>query len=254
MSESIKTDDPVADPVTIASHAIAEYVARSYECLAQIEMAKRQLAEVAKQVSLAIEPVADMLTTAERTEVFANFYWDAIELPSEPLLLGFGVRPIGKMIKGIPCASTGVPCLGCGEELTAKSRTDLRQIQSAERTLCKDCRGRALEASGRVRKQQQNMLQRAWSERQAMLRSMPYADYLRSPEWHQTRAAALKRSRYRCQLCGAFQWVTLDVHHNTYERRGCELPADVIVLCRQCHTKHHTELPESDVNQTGVWS
>lgn len=32
---------------------------------------------------------------------------------------------------------------------------------------------------------------------------------------------------------------TLDVHHRTYKNRGNEKFADLIVLCRACHSKHH---------------
>jgi restriction endonuclease Mrr len=75
-------------------------------------------------------------------------------------------------------------------------------------------------------------------ERLAELRAMPYDEYLRTPEWKQTRAAALVRADHRCALDPSHTG-RLDVHHRYYERRGAELPSDLIVLCRACHHLHH---------------
>jgi hypothetical protein len=58
---------------------------------------------------------------------------------------------------------------------------------------------------------------------------------------HLLRAGALGRAAGRCQLCGVAG--NLNVHHNTYKRRGAELPSDVIALCRSCHAKFHGKAP-----------
>jgi 5-methylcytosine-specific restriction endonuclease McrA len=69
------------------------------------------------------------------------------------------------------------------------------------------------------------------------LKTMPYREYLQTDEWKATRKQALKRAKFKCQLCGGGG--QLNVHHNSYERRGEELTADLIVLCADCHRKHH---------------
>jgi restriction endonuclease Mrr len=74
--------------------------------------------------------------------------------------------------------------------------------------------------------------------RLAELRAMLYADYLRTPEWRRTRAAALARAGHRCVL-DASHTEHLEVHHNTYERVGAELASDLAVLCHSCHRLHH---------------
>lgn len=74
------------------------------------------------------------------------------------------------------------------------------------------------------------------------LRMMPYPLYLATSHWREVREAALERARYRCQLCGRAN-DTLEVHHNTYERRGAELPSDVLTLCRRCHEDFHARYP-----------
>lgn len=72
------------------------------------------------------------------------------------------------------------------------------------------------------------------------LRAMPYPQYLRSPEWRETRAAALHRVGHACQL-DSTHVEDLEVHHRDYSRLGEELPADLTVLCRSCHRLHHKE-------------
>jgi hypothetical protein len=68
------------------------------------------------------------------------------------------------------------------------------------------------------------------SERLAALRSMPYADYVETPEWFNVRMSALDAAGSRCQVCNTDDG--LDVHHRTYERRGNEVLEDLTVLCR----------------------
>lgn len=76
----------------------------------------------------------------------------------------------------------------------------------------------------------------------AALRSMPYADYLKTEHWKRKRKAALHAALHRCQLCNGKG--PLNVHHRTYERRGEELPNDLIALCEPCHRKFHDIEPE----------
>ena len=69
------------------------------------------------------------------------------------------------------------------------------------------------------------------------LDTMPYDEYLATPEW-QSRAAEVKMLRgNRCEKCGSRD--SLHAHHLTYERRGHELPSDLQVLCELCHKATH---------------
>lgn len=74
------------------------------------------------------------------------------------------------------------------------------------------------------------------------LRTMPYREYLQSDHWDRTRKACYAAAAYRCQLC--YSDGEIHAHHRTYERRGCELPSDVIALCDPCHAKFHDKLPK----------
>jgi hypothetical protein len=76
--------------------------------------------------------------------------------------------------------------------------------------------------------------------RLAELSTMSYRDYLRTPEWRRTRAAAIERAGGHCSLDHAHTG-PLQVHHATYERRGLERPGDLTVLCEACHRLHHAE-------------
>ena len=66
---------------------------------------------------------------------------------------------------------------------------------------------------------------------------MDYRSYIESSEWAAVRHIALGLADFRCRLCNSAR--SLEVHHRTYERRGCEYLSDLIVLCRPCHQKHH---------------
>lgn len=69
-----------------------------------------------------------------------------------------------------------------------------------------------------------------------------YATYLASPRWRVTRIWALALAGYRCQECRSK--VELQVHHLNYENLGNEGPADLVVLCKPCHTLRHFQTTE----------
>lgn len=82
------------------------------------------------------------------------------------------------------------------------------------------------------------MVEPATRDRLGELRAMPYREYLRTPEWRATRAAALARAGFACALDSSHTQ-NLEVHHRTYERLGQEIEADLTVLCEPCHDLHH---------------
>ena len=76
------------------------------------------------------------------------------------------------------------------------------------------------------------------------LKTMPYEEFLETFYWKKLRKKILIRDKYRCQKCYRFVGTRLlRVHHKTYERRGCELMADLITLCDACHKKEHMIKP-----------
>jgi 5-methylcytosine-specific restriction endonuclease McrA len=71
------------------------------------------------------------------------------------------------------------------------------------------------------------------------LSAMPYSEYLETLHWKNVREDALTHAQQRCQVCNSPQH--LEVHHRTYDRKGCEMLSDLIVLCRSCHGLFHRE-------------
>ena len=63
-------------------------------------------------------------------------------------------------------------------------------------------------------------------------------------DWKRIRDQMLERAGHACSLCDkTADNSILDVHHRHYRRHGFELLADLIVLCRECHDRHHAKLP-----------
>jgi hypothetical protein len=82
--------------------------------------------------------------------------------------------------------------------------------------------------------------------RRAALETMPYREYLETPEWAGKRVEALVRDGWRCRVCNSSR--SLVVHHRSYARRGHERVQDLTVLCWQCHELFHEggRMPVSD--------
>ncbi len=77
------------------------------------------------------------------------------------------------------------------------------------------------------------------------LRSMPYEDYLQTPEWQETQKVALNWAGNRCQVCNAGS-VSLNAYHKTYENLGCEQEGDVITLCEACYDHLYQKLAQRE--------
>ena len=65
--------------------------------------------------------------------------------------------------------------------------------------------------------------------------------------WRQTRRKAIRQAGYRCQACGKSRLqykAILQVHHLNYDNLGNEQEEDLLVLCKECHQKHHDKTSE----------
>ena len=80
-------------------------------------------------------------------------------------------------------------------------------------------------------------------ERTRELSLMPYKEYLMQDEWKIISQAAKKAAGNQCLLCPRSS--NLNTHHRRYpsnggSARGYEsLRNDLLVLCRECHSRHH---------------
>lgn len=133
--------------------------------------------------------------------------------------------------------TVGVPCCHCGKQTSAyvKSKSELKTRKDFS---CPQCAA-AIEQQRMERDAQHKKKKDREKERLEELRRMPYQDYLRTPEWLETREWKLKRAGFRCQACNVNGH--LQVHHRTYENRGNERDSDLIVLCSDCHSIFHQQ-------------
>lgn len=70
------------------------------------------------------------------------------------------------------------------------------------------------------------------------LRSMPYAEYLKTFHWQAIRERTWRLQKGICHRTGCGHWIH-DVHHNSYANLGDEPPEDVEGLCRKHHQEFH---------------
>src|SRR5438105_12217028 len=83
------------------------------------------------------------------------------------------------------------------------------------------------------------------NQRLMQLRTMPYPEYLKTPEWDEKRESVLDRDDYRCRLCNSDE--KLQIHHRTYIRRGNEDLNDLTTLCESCHEHFHKKQSHDDI-------
>ena len=70
-----------------------------------------------------------------------------------------------------------------------------------------------------------------------------YQEYLDGTHWKEFRLSVIDFWDGYCCLCRA---PATEVHHNTYERKGIELLTDCVPLCRACHMRVHSILPDGN--------
>lgn len=70
-----------------------------------------------------------------------------------------------------------------------------------------------------------------------------YLEYLSSDHWRKTRDRILDMWGGKCCLCSNR---ASDVHHNSYDRVGCETITDLVPLCRRCHKRFHGAMPDGN--------
>lgn len=195
---------------------------------ALIEKAKERMYQAILTLPLQIGENTEL-----RLHVIGHLYWFEPDIPTKWVAEAFGLRDYDiRQIAGK--ASSRIKCRSCGKPLVATSRTNLQQIQQGWNLVCDSCN----EAEQREREKLWKAETAAEEARLQELQTMPYKEYLETPEWESRKAQHLKSTGYRCQVCNSSN-IQLHVHHRTYERRGCENFKDLIVLCEECHGLYH---------------
>jgi hypothetical protein len=213
-----------------------EIAARAVARMEDLERARQEFRD-----ELAARIAAADLDDRELAEIYWRF--DAVPVAS----LGT-VEEVLRKAQAYPYWSWR--CGECGTEVFVMTRTE---VQAREQSVkkhqrraaqgrpwgdeymwtCSDCWAARMAGGEAAHERRIEALQL----REQELRTMPYTDFLLTPEWQETRRAALRRAGFACQVCNTGE--RLHVHHRTYERRGAELARDLIVLCGPCHALYH---------------
>lgn len=156
-------------------------------------------------------------------------YWYADEIPAKFIRGRMDHKRWSEIISGGGLVS----CHECGGDIEFRSRSHAKELLDNKVNICEACMTKKRESENEKWRTRIKEIE----ARQIELATMPYADYLKTPEWQERRATHLKRAHFKCQVCNSGG--VLDVHHRTYERRGQENYNDLIVLCRSCHGKFH---------------
>lgn len=191
------------------------------------------------------------LMPIEKTDI-SEFYWRS-DINTHEIADAFSVPPHSAHVTQVvgEAIILGVVCKKCSGPIIVSSRTKAKEIINAlddERSrrsyrewahpdVCRECSKVMHKAEEKLHHEEYEREQRERAERKHLLRTMPYRDFLQTPEWQDTRKGALRHAGYRCQTCANAG--KMHVHHRTYVNRGAELPSDLIVLCADCHELFH---------------
>jgi hypothetical protein len=197
--------------------------------------------EMREEITRLFESNADNLT-----EIANDLYWSHYPGMAGHIKQAYK-KATGKGLEVKPY-EINFPCRKCGKNITAKSISDLEHYRALMKDAynldkypgvqCDPCHDAYINEI-RTSRNYEGDWGSYFEQKTAEFQSMPYAEYLKTPEWNDTRKHALKRAGYRCQTCN--DAAPLDVHHRTYERLGRERINDIIALCRRCHKKFHSE-------------
>lgn len=172
---------------------------------------------------------------ADDLDAVSAIYWVASWLGMPGVVKDAYRAKTGRSLAVSPLTTT-TECASCGGDIqhiiSSSSGFNQWVADRSPFSVCDDCAARSRQLSAAQLRQREL--------RKEHLSRMPYKEYLKSPEWSERRAKAIRTAKASCQLCNA-SGVTLDVHHRTYKNRGNEKFADLIVLCRSCHAKHHAK-------------
>lgn len=213
---------------------------------ARLEAARRFF-DTLDNLRAGVQQAVNEIATEHRSDpdVLATMYWEFEDVvPTSVLGSYWDIKKI--VTERSPWT---YPCSDCGAEIPIKSRSELARRKSAATSdaitypgaesrsagpVCPKC---SWARSASVQEAHRKHVE-TYRARVQQLKTMPYAEYLQTPEWQERRKVRLRAARYRCQVCNHGNRV-LNVHHRTYERRGEEYARDLIVLCQDCHYLFH---------------
>jgi 5-methylcytosine-specific restriction endonuclease McrA len=173
-------------------------------------------------------------------ELLNYFYWET-NIPMKNIAKGLGI-PVSTINKYVDKNTTIEVKLECGHTMIFPITSKYNKSPKAPKR-CVACDAKHQdELELKMEKHHEQFIKghREYVLLLQELKSMPYTEYLKTDHWKSVRNRALRKAWYKCSLCGNTS--ELHVHHNNYENRGCEKDSDLIVLCKNCHEKHHENI------------
>lgn len=196
-----------------------------------IQSLKKRINELPKRMAKSLS------CEQERIDTAFILYWGHPEMSVKAIakeLLGKTEKELRKVIVW---RIDALACRYCGSPSLLESRADeglKRDKYSSDGIMCYEC----FMIGHRGLNQRFDDIKNTRRPREEELKTMPYHEYLKTPEWNRLRKEKLQQAGFRCQLCNVYGQ-PLQVHHRTYERRGHECSTDLIVLCASCHETFH---------------
>lgn len=213
--------------------------------LRDLEESQRATEELKTKIGEAVFELAAEVRHVDVDDTLNYLYWMMPSLKTTVISEAFFGKTHELRARIKPLLSD-FSCDRCGNRLAVDSRSKMLEIQRrAAATHASWAEGYSIVCAPcekAIYEERHREGSRWWEERKQrleQLRSMPYREYLQTPEWLERRKHHLKSAGYRCQVCNKNG--LLNVHHRTYERRGEEYYKDLIVLCAGCHTIFHEQ-------------
>ena len=206
--------------------------------IADIETAETLLKETLAHLQSTVLGLAEQVgdDSELRDKLIWHLYWKVERVQQTWLKKAFGLKD--KELREITTkAWVEMICPACKAPhmVNMTSRSEFKRIQDTSwqqhYAKCPSCK----ETEQKKREEEAQAYRDASEKRKKELHTMPYKDYLQTPEWQERRKRSMRKAGYSCQMCNA-HGVRLNVHHRTYERRGYEDDGDLITLCAPCHT------------------
>ena len=168
---------------------------------------------------------AEHITEQRIINVINIFYWQTkFKFMNE---LAKALKITGNEVVALYIQPQKLICDDCGKEILKRSKNAYCS--------CDNC--------AELRKKSRGEEEQEENKRLTLLKTMPYKDYLQTPEWKERSNKHRRSIKNKCQLCN--NGGEIHIHHRDYSFRGEERYNDLLGLCAKCHQKFHQELIDS---------
>jgi len=181
--------------------------------LVAVEILEEQVKALRERLEALPAEISEQIgnDNAMKVRVAHYLYWYVQSLSTEAIgtLLGEGITR--NVCRCVGPETFEIPCSKCSQSspMEFESRTALKEAlnpgrRSWKQPICDSCK--AIIKSEEEKRKAEQLKELAnregkWQIRLEELKTMPYMEYLQTPEWAETRKRALKKAGYRCQIC-----------------------------------------------------